>query len=201
MIRTKDLEKKKEGTHFWPMPSPKASNINYKRIVTLCVLFLLCILNTQECSSEHTRRFPNTWDDWSLLFSIIIKWSVYLNLYVYVHIKSRSQWPRGLRHELSSLAPTLGSWIRIPLNAWMSVCAFILCVLFCVQVAALRWADHSSKESSRLCKKDYETEEEARAQQRAVRAIDEWMNEWTKVHINMYLIKIDRAVKASYCRT
>jgi hypothetical protein len=28
--------------------------------------------------------------------------------------------------------------------------------------------DHSSKESYRLCKKDYETEEEARAQQRAV---------------------------------
>jgi hypothetical protein len=32
----------------------------------------------------------------------------------------------------------------------------------------LRWADPPSKESYRLCKKDYETEEEARAQQRAV---------------------------------
>jgi hypothetical protein len=32
---------------------------------------------------------------------------------------------------------------------------------------ALRRADHSSKESYRLCKKDYETEEEARAQQMA----------------------------------
>jgi hypothetical protein len=31
-----------------------------------------------------------------------------------------------LRHELSSLARTLGSWIRIPLEAWMSV--FILCL-------------------------------------------------------------------------
>jgi hypothetical protein len=29
----------------------------------------------------------------------------------------RSQWQRGLRHELSLLARTRGSWVRIPLNA------------------------------------------------------------------------------------
>jgi hypothetical protein len=35
--------------------------------------------------------------------------------------------PRGLRHEPSSPALTLGSWARIPLKAWMSVLrAFIL---------------------------------------------------------------------------
>jgi hypothetical protein len=38
-----------------------------------------------------------------------------------------SQWPHGLRHELSSLAPTLLSSVRIPLKSWMSV--FILFVL------------------------------------------------------------------------
>jgi hypothetical protein len=36
-----------------------------------------------------------------------------------------SQWPRGLRHELPSLARTLGSWVRIILKAWC-LCAFIL---------------------------------------------------------------------------
>jgi hypothetical protein len=56
----------------------------------------------------------------------------------------------------------------------MSVCAFILCLLSCVWVAALRRADHPSKESYHLCKKDYETEEEVRAKKRAVEPL---MNE------------------------
>jgi hypothetical protein len=49
-------------------------------------------------------------------------------------------------------------------------------VLSCVWVAVLRRADHSSKEANRVYKKDYETEEEARAQQRPVESL---MNEWT----------------------
>jgi hypothetical protein len=49
----------------------------------------------------------------------------------------------------------------------MSACVYSVFVLSCVLVAGLRRADHSSKESHRLCKNDYETEEEARAQQRA----------------------------------
>jgi hypothetical protein len=56
----------------------------------------------------------------------------------------------------------------------MSVCVYSVYVLSCVYVAALRRADHSSKESYRLFKKDYETEEEVRAQQRAVELL---MNE------------------------
>jgi hypothetical protein len=44
--------------------------------------------------------------------------------------------PRGLRHELSSPAQTLGSWVRIPLEGWMSVCVYSVLVLPCVQVAA-----------------------------------------------------------------
>jgi hypothetical protein len=34
----------------------------------------------------------------------------------------------GLGHELFSPAPTLRSWVRIPLEAWMFVC--VLCAFF-----------------------------------------------------------------------
>jgi hypothetical protein len=61
----------------------------------------------------------------------------------------RSQRPRGLMLELSSLARTLESWVWIPLEAWMSVCICSVFVLFCVQVAALRRADPPFKESYR----------------------------------------------------
>jgi hypothetical protein len=58
-----------------------------------------------------------------------------------------------LSHELSSPARTLGSCVRIPLGAWMSVCVYSLVVLSCVQVAALRRSDPPSKESYRLRKR------------------------------------------------
>jgi hypothetical protein len=67
-------------------------------------------------------------------------------------MKGRSQWPNILKHELSSLARTMGSWARIPLKAWMCVCVYSVSVLSCVQVAALRRADQSSKGSYRLRK-------------------------------------------------
>jgi hypothetical protein len=70
-------------------------------------------------------------------------------------------------------APGWISPITVPARskAWMSVF-----VLFFMWVAALRRADRSSKESYCLWKKDYEPEEEARAQH-GCRAIDE-RNEW-----------------------
>jgi hypothetical protein len=64
----------------------------------------------------------------------------------------RSQWPRGLRHEMSSSGQTLGASIRIPLEAWMFICVYSVFVLSSVQVAALRRSDPPSKESYRLCK-------------------------------------------------
>jgi hypothetical protein len=40
----------------------------------------------------------------------------------------RSQWLRGLRHEPSSPARTMGSWVRIPLDVWMLLCVHsVLC--------------------------------------------------------------------------
>jgi hypothetical protein len=47
-------------------------------------------------------------------------------------VSGRSQWPRGIRHALSSLARKLGSWVRNPLKTWMSVCVYSVFVLFCV---------------------------------------------------------------------
>jgi hypothetical protein len=35
----------------------------------------------------------------------------------------------GLRHEPSSSTRTLGSWVRIPFKAWMSVCVYSVCVV------------------------------------------------------------------------
>jgi hypothetical protein len=43
----------------------------------------------------------------------------------------RSGRPRCLRHELSSPAQTLGSWVRIPLEASMSVCIYSVCAVLC----------------------------------------------------------------------
>jgi hypothetical protein len=81
--------------------------------------------------------------------------------------RSRSQWPRGLRHELSSPAQTLGSWVRTPLEAWMSACVYSVFVLFCMQVAALRRADPGPRNPTD-CVKDQETEKATNVQQRAV---------------------------------
>jgi hypothetical protein len=52
------------------------------------------------------------------------------------------------------------------------VCVYSVFVLSYVYVAALRRADHSSKVSYRLCKKDYGPEEEPRATM-GCRAINE----------------------------
>jgi hypothetical protein len=43
-----------------------------------------------------------------------------------------NQWPRGLKHEIFSPAQTLGSWVRIPLEAWMPVSVYSVFVLFCI---------------------------------------------------------------------
>jgi hypothetical protein len=44
-----------------------------------------------------------------------------------------SQWLRGLRHEPPSAARTMGSLVRIPLEAWMfCLRLFCVCVVLCV---------------------------------------------------------------------
>jgi hypothetical protein len=87
----------------------------------------------------------------NLIFSLrisldLLSWhNFYLANVLKFHIRvdnnygCRSEWPRGLRYELSSPVRTLGSWVRIPLKACMSMCAFILCL--CCSVCRQRPCD------------------------------------------------------------
>jgi hypothetical protein len=51
---------------------------------------------------------------------------------VRILVIGRSRWLRGLRHELSSLARTLGSWVRIPFKGMdVCVCVYSVFVLSC----------------------------------------------------------------------
>jgi hypothetical protein len=67
---------------------------------------------------------------WTEEFSSIlyIRTEIASNEDRYRYPLGRSQWLRGLKHEQSSPARTMGSWVRIAHEAWMSVCAFILCL-------------------------------------------------------------------------
>jgi hypothetical protein len=88
-----------------------------------------------ECSFKNCWTvFPKCWGSQSCLnhapqatvalYSVLI--CPGMNVYRW------SQWPHGLRHELSLLALTQELWVRIPVKAWMSVCAFILCLCYAV---------------------------------------------------------------------
>jgi hypothetical protein len=71
-------------------------------------------------------------------------------------LKRRLQWALGLKHELSSPSQTLGSWVRMPLKAWMSVCVYSVFVLSCVQIAALRRADQGIEKAAKVQQKAVE---------------------------------------------
>jgi hypothetical protein len=44
-----------------------------------------------------------------------------LIFYLIYGLHGRSQWPRSLRHEMSSPVQTQGSWVRIPFQAWIFI--------------------------------------------------------------------------------
>jgi hypothetical protein len=58
--------------------------------------------------------------------------SPHLKIKFYKAMEGRSQWPRSIRQELSSLSRTLESWVRIRLEPCMSVCVYSVFVLSCV---------------------------------------------------------------------
>jgi hypothetical protein len=61
-------------------------------------------------------------------------------------------------------------------------CLYV-CAFFYVKVEALRRADHSSKESYRLCSDIYKLKYEARAQERAVEPLEK--KDYCKYRVNL----------------
>jgi hypothetical protein len=90
-------------------------------------------LSRQRRGSLERRRPHHPWDFIPWPYCRVVHFlCVHTNRIVSSQV-SRSQWPRGLRHELPSPARTLGSRVRIPLEAWMFVCVLfrIYAVLLC----------------------------------------------------------------------
>jgi hypothetical protein len=63
-----------------------------------------------------------------IFVSIVLRWALAAFSFSW-SFYSPSQWPHGLRHEISSPTRTLESWFRIPLKAWMSVCVYSVFLL------------------------------------------------------------------------
>jgi hypothetical protein len=108
-----------------------------------CLAYYSILKTEQTCSSETSVDFQRTTlcyiqEDRTLLSVCVVthptrEYHSSSEYYFRAHHESlcRSQWPRGLRHEPSSPARTMGSWVRIPLDAWTSVCIYSLCVVLC----------------------------------------------------------------------
>jgi hypothetical protein len=98
---------------------------NWRRYIFPQSRYKITPSSNPECFNLNNYRCENL----KLRYCIIIKHEKVNKKWIYVKCgQRRSQWPRGLRDEPSSPASTMGLWVRIPLEAWMSVCAFILCV-------------------------------------------------------------------------
>jgi hypothetical protein len=100
-----------------PWPSASTTPPIYLRFFTLFQL-----LHSVHFIPYHTVAKIWSWVPRGLEPSLTVLERISRNLAVSQSICSRrSQWPLSLRQELSSLARTLGSWVRIPIEAWMSV--------------------------------------------------------------------------------
>jgi hypothetical protein len=73
----------------------KETSVNYKLIK------FYDLVNLFICSSHVIENYREK--------ELLIFWRFEVTVFVHVLHRCRSQWPRGLRHELFSLACTLGS--------------------------------------------------------------------------------------------
>jgi hypothetical protein len=114
---------------IWDMPPPNVGQLS-SRCVGWSVRCLSWRLQSVKASQVHDRVYTTSFTTpteglrgFHQSLKIIPEYSLKLR-----HDR-RSQWPRGLRHELSSLTRTLGSWVRIPLKSWMFVRVYSVFVL------------------------------------------------------------------------
>jgi hypothetical protein len=113
------------GTHWigdWVDPRAGLDDVEKRKFLILPGLELRPLGRPVRSQSLYRLRYPGSYLYQSTIHILSLEEST----------KSRSQWPRGLRHEPSSPAQTLGSWVRIPLEAWMSACVYSVFVLFYV---------------------------------------------------------------------
>jgi hypothetical protein len=126
------LQRRRQSS--WHLPRCQVDYAAVKQFDTLYDSLNMCSASTEIAGASSV--LTSTHFDHRVSFAS-------MNSFKLLKMASRSQWPRGLKREVSSLARKLGSLVRIPLKAWMSACAFILYfVLSCVQATALRRADH-----------------------------------------------------------
>jgi hypothetical protein len=67
---------------------------------------------------------------WNLIVLFLL--NIWINNSAGYILKCRLEWPRLLRHKRSSLAQTLGSGVRIPLEVRLCLRLFCVCVVLCV---------------------------------------------------------------------
>jgi hypothetical protein len=90
------------------------------------------------CESKNleTLNVSNNYEQQKLFFQLQCRFFTHAST-----TYSWSQWPHGLRHEMSSLARILGLWVRIPLKAWMFFCVYSMFVFPCVGSSlAMAWS-------------------------------------------------------------
>jgi hypothetical protein len=101
-------------------------------IIVVIIIIIIIISNSSSSRSTHfSDRCIFFW--FSLLIFLWSLFNLETRMFLHIYIAyGPSQWSGGLRHKLSSPDRTLWSWVRIPLEVWMSVCFFSVFVLFCV---------------------------------------------------------------------
>jgi hypothetical protein len=108
---------------WWLFTAVKLAIVTVKLGRLVVVNFSIGGLTTETQSSLWMKN-----DSFSESLLTYTEWFIYTSIIGH----GWSQWPSGLKHEMSSPAWTLGSWVRIPLEAWMFVWVYSVFVLSCV---------------------------------------------------------------------